>query len=146
VSGEWSYEFSAVKAASGLVIKARSYFDRVIATLGDGEPVIVTVAKPVDRRSLQQNRALWGPIYDQIIHGICQKQGIARGDELSKYWLHEGLLQKFGGTVKDPITGCEVAKERSSTMSASRFCEFMEWIAMYAAEEHQVVVTLPGEQ
>lgn len=51
----------------------------------------------------------------------------------------------FGGTVIDPVTKREVAKERSSTMSTARFAEFLKWIARYAAEEHGVVVTLPGD-
>lgn len=144
--GTWAYEFAAVKAKDGLVFKSRSYFDRAISTLGDGEEVIVTVAKPVDKRSLQANRALWGPIYDQVINGICEHEGIARGDTYSKELMHEGLLQAFSGTVIDPVTKREVAKERSSTMTNARFSEFMEFVAVYAAEHFNVVVTLPGER
>lgn len=143
--GAWSYEFGAVKGHDGLVYSSPAYFDRVISTLGDGEVVTVTVAKPVDKRSLAQNRALWGPIYDQLMLGLSREHGIDAGDEHSKELMHEGLLQKFSGTVVDPVTGCTVAKERSSTMSTTRFGEFMEFIARYAAEEHGVVVTLPGE-
>ncbi len=142
----WSYDFAAVKAESGLVFKSRAFFDRAISTLGDGEEVIVTVAKPIDKRSLAANRALWGPIYDQIIDGICKQEGIALGDKNAKELMHEGLLQQFAGTVIDPVTKREVAKERSSSMSTARFSEFMEWIAVYAAEQHGIVITLPGER
>ncbi|MCR4375642.1 MAG: hypothetical protein NUW22_12415 [Acidobacteria bacterium] len=144
--GTWSYEFAAVKAPAGLVFTSRAYFDRAISTLGDGEQVIVTVAKPVDKRSLQANRALWGPIYDQLIDGIAESAGYDKHDALGKEQMHEGLLMLFGGTVVDLVTKREVAKERSSRMSSARFSEFMEWIARYAADEHGVVVTLPGEQ
>lgn len=142
----WRYEFLTTKAAHGLVFASRSYYERVVSTIGDGEPVIVTLSKPQDKRSLQQNKALWGPIYDQLIDGICRNQGIALGDRKSKELMHEGLLQAFGGTVIDPVTKREVTKERSSDMTVERFGEFMEFIAVYAAQEHNVIITLPGER
>lgn len=141
----WSYEFAAVKAPTGLLVRSRSYFDRAISTLGDGEEVVLTVAKPVNKRSLQQNRALWGPIYDQLIAGLMQAEGIDLGDKNAKEYMHEGLLQQFSGTVIDPVTKREVAKERSSTMTVQRFGEFIEFIARFAADEYGIVVTLPGE-
>lgn len=143
--GTWSYEFSAVKASSGLVFTSRPYFDRAISTLGDGEEVVVTVAKKQDRRSLAANRALWGPIYSQLIDGIAEQVGYDKHDKSGKEQLHEGPLMLFGGTVVDPITKREVAKERSSQMTVARFSEFMEWIARWAATEHGVVVVMPGE-
>lgn len=153
---EWSYDFAAVKSPQGLVFTSRDFFDRAISTLGDGEEVTVKVSKRVDKRSLQQNRALWGPIYDQLIQGvrdkldatfeaIAEQTGVDKHDRIGKEHMHEGLLQLFSGTVIDPVTHREVAKERSSTMSTTRFAEFIEWIARYAADEHGVVVTLPGE-
>ncbi len=146
MASDWRYEFAAVKADGQLLIKSQGYYDRVLSTVGDGEPLILTLSKPVDRRSGQMNRALWGPIYDQIIAGLCENEGIELGDRTAKELMHEGLLQRFSGTVIDPVTKCEVAKERSSTMTIKRFGEFMEWIASYAAQEHGIVVTLPGEQ
>ena len=144
--GAWSYEFRAVKSNKGLVFSSRPYFDRTISTLGDGEEVIVTVAKPVDKRSLAMNRALWGPIYTDLINGIAESAGYDKHDAIGKEQMHEGLLMLFSGTVTDPVTKREVAKERSSSMTVARFSEFMEWICRYAADEHGVVVTLPGEQ
>lgn len=158
---EWSYEFAVVKAKEGLVIKSQAYFDRVVSTLGDGEEGTLTLAKRKDKRSLQANRALWGPIYDQFLDGLRQQQreqavsdaidaiapheGIDLGDRNAKDWIHEGFLQAFSGTVINPITGLAVAKERSSTMTSARFSEFMEFIARHAATEHGIVITLPGE-
>ena len=145
MSQEWRYEFSAVKGPKGLTFTSRAYFDRAISTLGDGEEVVVTVAKKVDKRSLAQNRGLWGPIYDQVIAGLEKEIGYDAHDKAGKEHMHEGLLQLFGGTVIDPVTKREVAKERSSTMTTQRFGEFVEWIARWAATEHGIVVTLPGE-
>jgi hypothetical protein len=145
MSATWSYTFGAVKAPEGLVFTSRAYFDRALSTLGDGEELTVTVAKKQDKRSLAQNRALWGPIYDQLISGLAQETGIDAHDAIGKEQMHEGLLQLFSGTVIDPVTKREVAKERSSAMTTVRFGEFIEWIARYAATEHGIVVTLPGE-
>src|SRR3989304_2310465 len=122
----WSYEFAAVKTLTGLVFSSRAYFDRAISTLGDGEEVIVTVARRIDKRSLQQNRALWGPVYDQLIAGIAESVGYEPHDKTGKEQMHEGLLALFGGTVIDSVTKREVAKERSSTMTVARFAEFLE--------------------
>lgn len=145
MSGVWSYTFGAVKTQDGLVYRSPAYFDRAISTLGDGEEVTVTISKKQDKRSLAQNRALWGPIYDQLVSGLAQETGIDAHDGVSKEHMHEGLLQLFSGTTIDPVTKREVAKERSSAMTTVRFGEFIEWIARYAATEHGVVVTLPGE-
>lgn len=142
---DWRYEFAAVKSKDGLVFTSRPYFDRAISTLGDGEEVIVTVAKRQDKRSVQANRALWGPLYDSLINGIAQQGGIDAGDMQSKDLIHEGLLQRFGGTMIEPVTKQEVAKERSSSMTVARFSEFMEFVARFAAEEYGVVINLPGE-
>jgi len=145
VSKPWKFEFQAVKTARGLKFTSRKFFDRAISTLGDGEEVRVTVEKPQDTRSHRQNKALWGPIYDQLIDGIAAEVGYDAHDKGGKDHLHEGLLQLFAGTVVDPITKREVAKERSSTMTTARFSEFVEWIARFAAERYGVVITLPGE-
>ncbi len=158
---KWHYEFAAVKSRKGLKLKSKAFYDRVISTLPEGEEVVITVAKPTNKRSVQQNRFLWGPLYNDLIAGLKNKrdieryeaigaamaddQGIDAGDVPSKEHMHEGLLQLFSGTVKDALTGREVARERSSTMSVARFAEFVEFIARYAATEHQIVVTLPGE-
>lgn len=142
----WKYAFVAAKTSRGIVFQARNYYERVISTLGDGEELTVTVEKKTDKRTVQMNRALWGPIYDQLIAGIAESVGYEPHDKAGKEQLHEGLLALFGGTVIDPITKREVAKERSSTMTIARFGEFMEWIARWAAEEHGVVITLPGER
>ncbi len=145
MAADWRYEFSAVKSDKGLVFASRPYFDRVVSTLGDGEEVVVTVAKPQNKRSIQANRALWGPMYDSLMDGIAAEVGIDRGDKKAKELMHEGLLERFAGTVLEPVTKREVAKERSSSMTVARFSEFMEFVARFAADEYGVVVALPGE-
>lgn len=120
-------------------------FDRAISILGDGEEVIVTVSKKADKRSLQANRALWGPTYDQLIDGIADEVGYDRHDRDGKEKLHEALCIKYGGTVTDPITGIDVRKFRTSQATKQQFSDYLEWVARYAATEHGIVITLPGE-
>jgi len=146
MSGAWSYEFAAVKSQGALVYRSPEFFARAIATLGDGEEVVVKIAKPVDKRSLQANRALWGPIYDQLIDGLADAVSYDRHDRDGKEKLHEGLCIKYGGTVRDPITGLDVRKFRTSQASRQEFSDYMEWVARFAAEEYGVVITLPGER
>ncbi len=141
----WRFEFSAIKAKHGLMFASRTYFNRVISTLGDGEAVTVIVEKPQDTRSLAQNRALFGPVYDQLIDGLADEVGYDRHDKDGKDKLHEGLCIKYGGTVKDPITGLDVRKFRTSKATVSEFGAYLEWVARFAAQEHGVIVTLPGE-
>jgi hypothetical protein len=144
VKPDWCYQFAAVKDASGLVFLSRAFFDRAISTLGDGEEVIVTVAKKQDKRSLAQNRAIWGPIYDQLIEGLADDVGYDRHDRDGKDKLHEGLCLQYAGTVKDPITGLDVRKFHTSKATKSEMADYIEWVARFAAERG-VVVTLPRE-
>jgi|ERR1051326_430806 hypothetical protein len=141
----WAYTFSAVKTATGLAFKARSYFDRVVSTLGDGEEVIVTLTKPQEKRTNAQNRLAWGATYDQLIEALADEVGYDRHDKDGKEKLHEALCIKYGGTVKDPLTGLAVRKFRTSKATKQQFTDYVEWICRFAAQEHGVVITLPGE-
>jgi hypothetical protein len=141
----WSYEFAAVKAPTGLVFTSRPYFDRVISTLGDGEEVIVTVAKPVDKRSLAQNRALWGPIYDAVLDAVADEVGYDRHDKAGKQHLHTGLCLRYGGTVVDPISKLEVQRFHTSKATVKEMSDFIEWIARFMVDEYGVAIALPGE-
>ena len=86
-----------------------------------------------------------GMIGSQLLAGIAESVGYDAHDKAGKEHMHEGLLMLFSGTVVDPVTKREVARERSSSMTVQRFGEYLEWIARWAADEHGVVVTLPGE-
>jgi len=140
------FTFSAHKAPSGLVIDARPYFDRVVSSLGDGERFVLTLEPHRERRSGRANRALWGPIYDSLLLGLADAVGYDRHDlAKGKELLHEGLCLKYGGSVTCPVTGQPVRKFRTSKATVREFSDFIEWVARYAAEEHGVVVQLPGE-
>jgi len=156
---KWHYEFSAKKGKRndpdkrrrGLILAARAYFDRAVSTLKDDEDVVISLSKPVARRTLAQNRGLWGPIYDQMVlqlnerlDRIADETGVHRGDRVSKELMHEGLLLEYGSVV-DPVTGRTVPKKRTSDMTVGEMNDFYDWLAMYCAETLGIVITLPGE-
>jgi len=142
----WLHTFIAVKTADGLSFGAgRPFFDRVVSTLGDGTEVVVTLAEKQDKRTNAQNRLIWSTVYDQLIAGIGESVGYDRHDKAGKEQLHLGLLMLYGGTVVEPLTKREVPKVHSSKMTKVEFTDYVAWIARWAAQEHGVVVALPGE-
>jgi hypothetical protein len=142
----WTYTFAATKNAKNEpVILARPYFNRVLSTVAVGEEFALTITEREDKRSSKQNRLLWGTCYDQLIAGIADEVGYDRHDKHGKEQLHEGLLCLYGGMVIEPVTKREVAKVRSSKMTVAEFSAYVEWIARWAAQEHGVVIVLPGE-
>jgi hypothetical protein len=142
---EWAYEFQGVKAGAELVIQGRAFYDRAISALGDGERVLMKLSKWKDTRTSKQNRLIWGGVYRDILEQLADDVGYDKHDARGKDQLHEALCIKYGGTVKDPLTGYDVRKFRSSQANKQEFSDYVEWIARWAATEHGIVVTLPGE-
>lgn len=145
MASDWKYMFGAVKTARGLAFTSRPFFDRAISTLGDGEEVIVTVERKQEKRTNPQNRMAWGTVYSQLLDGLAAEVGYDRHDKDAKDKLHEGLTGKYGGLVVDPVTGFEVRKFRTSRATKQEFSDYIEWVARFAAQEHGVVIVLPGE-
>lgn len=142
----WSYSFTASRQPDGLVIAGRAYFDRVVsAQLAMGEVCDFTLSEHVEKRTSAQNRMIWGTVYDQLVDGLGDEVGYDRHDKAGKEKLHEGLCLKYGGTVKDPVTGLDVRKFHTSAASKEEFTAYVEWVARFAAEEYGVVIVLPGE-
>lgn len=146
----WSYTFSVCKDERGeLRFLAADYLRRVLSTLAVGEEFVVTMKEFEDKRSNAANRMLWGTIYDQLLTGIGQSEGLSVHDlkpgALAKSYLHEGLCLEYAGTVTDPVTKRDVRKFRTSEATKAEFTAFVEWLAEYAASRYGVVVELPGE-
>lgn len=139
---DWSYTFSAAKGPSGLVIQARPYFDRVVSSLADGEVVVMSLAPYKEKRSNAQNRAMWGTVYSSLLDGLAAEIGYEKHE---KDYLHEALTGLYGGTDTDKATGQTVRKFRTSKATKQEFSDYIEWVARWAAQEHGVIVALPGE-
>lgn len=139
---DWTYTFGFAKGPEGLNILGRSYFDRVVSSLPLGQEGIMTLAPKKDTRTNAQNRMMWGHVYDQLLTGLASELGYERNE---KDYLHEALCRLYGGTVEDKATGLTVRKFRTSKATKKEFTDYIEWLARWAAQEHGVVIALPGE-
>lgn len=144
--GEFSQTFSAAKGPKGLVIQARPYFDRFVASLPDGQELVLTVEPRKDKRTLKQNRTLWGVVYTSLMQQLANEVGYDRHDKAGVEQMHEGLLMLYGGTKVCPVTKREVAAKRSSKMTVAEFADYIEWVARWAATEYGIVVELPSDR
>lgn len=143
---DFSQTFAATKSPAGLKIAGRSLFDRFVSSLGDGEQVTLTIAPLKEKRSNQQNRMLWGTVYDQLIEGISIEAGYDRHERAqAKELIHEGLCGKYGGYETCKVTGQQVRKFRTAKATKQQFTDYIEWVARFAAQEYGVVIALPGE-
>jgi len=108
-----------------------------------GKNVIVSVNEPSKKRSLAQNRWLWG----QALPLIAEHCGYDRHEHER---LHYDLLSvRFGTTAVAPlITGAPpriVPTRTSSELTTAEFSDYMDWLTRYAAETFDVILPLPDE-
>lgn len=143
----WSYTFAPAKGNTGLNFgHARAYFDRIVATLADGEVVDLTLAEHVEKRSGRANRFLWGPLYDEAMEVILSKEGYRRDEwPQMKLLMHEGLTGKYQGYVTCPVTKQQVRKFQSSKATSKEFHAYIEWLVQMVAEDYGVALALPGD-
>jgi len=121
------------------------------ARMGDGTEVVIDVSEKKDKRSSAQNRALWGPIYDQILTKIMRED--FRADEAeaplevghAKQLLHYGLLAARFKYKTDPVTGQQVPARTSSELNTEEMAEYFKWLQIYCADELHIEVELPDE-
>lgn len=117
-----------------LYIKEVQEFKRYLLSFkGDVE---VVVSKPQSKRSIQQNRYLWGVAYKLI----CEHTGNNKKD------IHEFLLNKFAPRKYIEIEGkTEIVTKRSSKMSKIDFMNYKESIQQWAAEVLELYIPDPEE-
>lgn len=120
--------------------------------VGEGVVLKLTVEEAKGKRSLRQNRLLWGPVYDQILAHIMLESGY-RADEAResldvselKQRVHYGLLAVRFGYVTDPVTKQQVPARTSSTLTTAEMAEYFEWLVTYCADELHIQIVLPDE-
>ncbi len=103
-----------------------------------GKDVEVLIRQRRTKRSLKQNRSLFG----LELAPLAAELGYER-HELDH--LRYGLLGKFFGTHTDRATGTIVPNKTSSQLTTKEFSDFMEFVARFAAQEYGVVLSLPNE-
>ncbi|WP_306523440.1 hypothetical protein [Gemmatimonas sp.] len=128
------------------------------ARIGDGVEVVIDISEKKDKRSSAQNRALWGPIYDQILTQVMK--GDFRADEAeaeldltdtpkkishAKRLVHYGLLAARFKYKTDPVTGQQVPARTSSELNTQEMAEYFKWLQVYCADELHIEVELPDE-
>ena len=139
-------EFAVAKGSKGMTFTSRLFYERWLQTLPDGWLGRVIFEAHREKRTTQQNRALWGVVYESLRAQLAANVGYDIHDKAGKEWLHEGLLQLYGETVVCPITKQLVAKVRSSQMTTNEFADYVEWVARWAATEYGIVVKLPSDR
>lgn len=111
-----------------------------------GQRVTVTAAKA--KRSLAQNRTLYGPVYNQALSALMEACGYDAHEVHDKHCrkqAHYGLLAQCFGETVDKITGKSVPNKTSSELNTAQFSEFLQWLQRYAAP-YGIVIELPDER
>ena len=143
--------FSCIAIATNgkLSLKGAAQF---IASMPDGVEFRAEFTEAKDKRSNAQNKALWGPVYDQILAKLMVEIGYRPDEAIApreksalKQGIHYGLLAKRFGHAVDPLTKQQVPARTSSELNVSEMCEYFEWLVVYLADEHGIQVELPDE-
>lgn len=113
----------------------------LLSSLKDGKYLVEIAA--YNRRSNPQNRYYWGLVIPMVQEGIKQL-----GTDLTKEECHEFLKARFNSEeLINEGTGEMIQIPRSTTsLSKSRFGEYIAKIQQFAAEFLGVVIPDPGVQ
>ncbi len=109
-----------------------------------GQPVIVSIAKPRQQRSLQANRYYFGcvvPIFQEVWSLARTKAGLP---PYSREETHEVLVQVLVGCEDGPLPGTRVRK-RTSEMDTAAFAKFVDAARELAMQQYGCVIPAPGE-
>jgi hypothetical protein len=108
-----------------------------------GHEVTVTITRRRRKRSLAQNRWLWG-VAMPLIADHC-------GDDAHEHErLHYDLLSvRYGTTAISPLVPNAppriVPAKTSSQLTTVEFSDYMDWLVRYAADTLGVVLPLPDD-
>lgn len=98
----------------------------------EGKAVEVKLSRPVNSRSLRQNRFLWGVVYTTI----AEATGNTTED------LHEHFKNQFLPRRFVTLAGKEMEVAKTTTaLSVDEFSKYLEQLAAFAASE--LGITLP---
>lgn len=118
--------------------------DRFIAEQFRGKDFSLDIKAATRKRSLAQNRFLWG----HALPLIAEHLGY---DHHEHDRLHYDLLSVRFGTqaILPMVPGAPpriVPSKTSSELTTVEFAEYLEWLVRYAAEHFGVVIQLPDER
>jgi hypothetical protein len=102
----------------------------------EGQQVRITLSQPTKGRSNAQNRYMWSVVY-QI---IAAETGHTTEE------IHEYCKAMFLPRSHMMLAGHEVELTKSTTtLSTLEFCEYVEAVRAFAAQELNILVPLPHE-
>jgi hypothetical protein len=129
-----------------LLITNRRKFSRELKEAFEGKRVRLTIEKIKKKRSSQQNRYLWGCVYEIAQEAFSEQGHIG----VTKDEVHEFLKNRFlsnGKEVASRETG-EVIKMGSTTttLSTVEFMDYVTQIQQFFSEFFNVNIPDPHEQ
>ena len=130
--------FYGTVTAAGVKLDQEAAYHQFARRKWLGKPVEVIIRGKRSKRTLAQNRLLWG----QVLPALAEELGYDRHElEL----LHYGLLGKRFGTKKDKLSGLELPVKTSSQLSTKEFSDYVDWTVRLAAVDYGIVIDLPGD-
>lgn len=111
------------------------------ANKNPGKQVVIKIERRGVKRSTQQNRYLWGVVYEEVRLGFLNI-----GYEMTSEQTHEWLKEKFNSIQVENKQGVMIDMPGTTTqLTKTGFSEYIEKIARFAAEYLGVVIPAPNE-
>lgn len=106
-----------------------------------GKQVLIKIERRGVKRSTQQNRYLWGIVYEEVRLGFLNI-----GYEMTADEVHFFLKEKFNPVTVENKDGVVIEMPGSTTqMTKTQFSEYIEKIARFAAEYLSIKIPAPNE-
>ena len=125
---------------SGIVNKMA--VKRFFETLKDGRYELK--AERLNKRSSQQNRYLWGCVYEYVLQGLKDAGFDAVQTKEDCHMICKNLFLKIQKPDKDGVV-LEIFRSTSS-LSKTEMMEYIDRVCQWAAEYLNVAIPLPNEQ
>lgn len=106
-----------------------------------GKQVLIKIERRGVKRSTQQNRYLWGIVYEEVRLGFLNI-----GYEMTAEEVHYFLKERFNSVTVENKEGVIIEMPGSTTqLTKTQFSEYIEKIARFAAEYLSVKIPAPNE-
>lgn len=101
-------------------------------------------AERINKRSNQQNRYVWGLVYEMVLQGF---RDLGWDEVQTTEDVHLIMKARFLKITRADEQGEVIEIFRSTTsLSKLEFCEYVERIQQFAAQNLNIVIPNPGEQ
>lgn len=108
-----------------------------------GRPVLVSISREKERRSLEANRYLWGVVYERLLdefRAIAQDAG-ERPVFANKDQIHDAMKFRFLGLDVVKVGDVEIERPATTTkLTPEEFSKFIRQIKEMAATRWQIYI------